>query len=446
MKWIILSFLMTTFSFANLHLAPPDFETRLGRAVFVDFKKADYEITYDLKHRKAVVKSRLEFQVEKEGHPLFDLIPTPRKLSLNGELVGQRELSLREAGTSVRMVEKKLTPGFYVLEMENDLNENTYFIPAFRYVASAFWIRDLKDRMFLEQYLPTNFEFDQFQMNFEVKLIGNRREHEIYSNGRVKKFSNHHYQISFPEYFTTSSLYFHLAPRGFLKRIDFSYKSISGKNIPITVYSPWWSRTRRFYKETLRVMKELENDYGPWAHPSFVAYGTLPGTGGMEHSGATATSFAALDHEMLHSYFAKGVMPANGNSGWIDEAIAAWRDRGYPRLPDPGFEGSNLGGHSPYQRFTDDGSYSLGSSFLAYLDWKLQQSGGLKAFLKGYFEAYKHQVITTEHFKSNLEFWSGIDLTVDFDQYIFGKNSFKTLSREKNPYHHLAMPSVWGRE
>src|SRR5690606_12751374 len=149
-----------------------------------------------------------------------------------------------------------------------------------------------------------------------------------------------------------------------MRRKDFTYTSVDGREIPITVYSPWKSRTKRCKKETIRVMQELEADYGPWGHPSFVAYGTLPGTGGMEHAGATATSFGALDHEMLHSYFAKGVVPANGNSGWIDEAIASWRDKGYQRLPKPGFSGSNLGAHSPYKRNTDDRAYALGAKFM----------------------------------------------------------------------------------
>ena len=59
---------------------------------------------------------------------------------------------------------------------------------------------------------------------------------------------------------------------------------------------------------------------------------------------------------------------------------------------------------------------------MAYLDYRLQDMGGLKAFLKGYFTTYKHTVITAQHFKNNLEFFSGLDLTEDFDTYIWGVN------------------------
>lgn len=408
---------------ANLHLAPPDFSTDRGHAVFVDFKTADYEITYDLKKRKTTVKSRIVFVAEKAGTPVFDLIPTPRNLRLNGEYVDQRLISFPGGVSTVRQLKSAVAPGEHVLEMESSIDKHTQYVPLFRYVASAFWIRDLKDRMFLEQYLPSNFEFDQYKMTFDLKFLGNRHKQDIFANGTVTELAKDHYKIEFPEYFTSSCLYFHTTPKGWMKRQDFTYTSVNGREFPITVYSPWRSRTKKFKAYAQEVLKELEADYGPWAHPSFIAYGTFPGMGGMEHAGATQTSLAALDHEMLHSYFAKGVMPANGNTGWLDEAIASWRDKGYQRLPEPGFAGSDLGAHSVYQRHTDDRAYALGAKFMGYLDWKLQNMGGLKAFLKGYFAAYKHTVITAEHFKNNLEFWSGLDLQDDFDRLVWGKSS-----------------------
>jgi hypothetical protein len=82
-----------------------------------------------------------------------------------------------------------------------------------------------------------------------------------------------------------------------------------------------------------------------------------------------------------------------------------------------------LGKGSIYQRNTDKRAYALGREFLAYLDYRFQNIGGLKAFLKGYFQTYKHTVITQEHFKNNLEFFSGLDLTGDFQTYIWGENS-----------------------
>lgn len=435
-KWLLLSTLFSTSVLANLHLAPPDFETLNGRAVFVDFKTADYDITYNVKWKKTRVKSKIVFQAEKSGKPVFDLIPNILNAKLNGVPVNIIETQSPD-GSKLRQIDGVVGPGEHVLEIENSFSKNVSYNILTRKVSSAFWIRDLKYRKFMEQYIPSNFEFDQYKMTMNVTFAGTTTaRQDIYTNGELTQTSPNSYKIVYPEYFTVSCPYFHTTPKGKKKRLDFSYTSIDGREIPITVYTSWWSHPSKFKNESIKVMKELEADYGPWAHPSLVAYETIPGTGGMEHAGATQTSLAALDHEMLHSYFAKGVMPANGNSGWIDEAIASWRDKGYQRKPLPNFGGSNLGSQSVYKRNTDSRAYALGAEFMAYLDYRLQDLGGLKSFLKGYFQTYKHTVITTEHFKNNLEFFSGLDLSHDFDTYIWGENTPDAgFVSEENPVH-----------
>jgi hypothetical protein len=209
-------------------------------------------------------------------------------------------------------------------------------------------------------------------------------------------------------------------------------KSVDGREIPFTVYTfiPW--SVSKYAAEARRVFAELEADYGPWAHESFIAYGA--GFGGMEHAGATMTSFKALDHEMLHSYFAKGVMPSSGNSGWIDEAIASWRDRGYYTSPTPGVP-ANLAGRSIYARNTNSQAYAHGSAFLAYLDYLMQDKGGLKAFLRGYFQTYQKTLITTDHFINNLEFFSGLELKQLFLDNVFTPTPEKGEILEENHYH-----------
>ena len=442
-KLLLVAAIISTSAQANLHLSPPDFETAKGRAIFVDFKTAEYNFTYDTNREITTVKSRITFEAKSTGKPLFDLIPHPDSVKIDGKKSGENQISFPGGVSKLRQLATDVSPGLHTLEIENDIDTNVSFNPNMGNVSSAFWILDLKDRKFLEQYFPSNFEYDQYQMTFNVTIEGvEKADQEFYTNGKITQTSPVSWKIEFPEYFTVSCPFYHMTPKGYMKRLDFTYPSISGREIPVTVYSPWKSRTKKFKPEAIRVLKELEADYGPWGHPGLVAYGTIKGTGGMEHSGATATSFGALDHEMLHSYFAKGVMPANGNSGWIDEAIASWRDKGYQRHPTTGFTGSNLGGHSVYKRNTDDRAYALGAAFMAYLDYRLQDRGGLKAFLRGYFQTYKHQVITNEHFKNNLEFFSGLNLDDAFSSYIFGKNTADSEHLyEVNPHHKALNPS-----
>jgi hypothetical protein len=421
---------------ANLHLAPPDFSTKSGRVVFVDFKTAEYDITYDLANQVTTVKSRITFENTKSGKPVFDLVPKIFSARIDGVSVKTPLIELPGKASKARLVDLDIAPGEHVLEIESELTKYVSYDDEGTRVSSAFWIRDLKDRLFLEQFVPSNLEYDQYKMSISVKFTGVRKlNQEFFTNGTVTQTSPLSWKIDYPAYFTSSSLYFHTTRKGSYRRLDSVYKSIDGRNIPVTVYTMYLMQTSKFQSYTHEVLAELEKDYGPWGHPSFVAYGTLPGTGGMEHSGATQTSLAALDHELIHSYFAKGVMPANGNSGWVDEGIASWRDKGYQTHLVPQFSGSNLGGQSIYKRNTDDRCYDLGAKFMAYLDFRLQNVGGLKAFLKGYFAAYNHMVITQEHFKNNLEFFSGLDLTHEFETLIWGTNPTDEKHTHGNPKH-----------
>jgi hypothetical protein len=218
-----------------------------------------------------------------------------------------------------------------------------------------------------------------------------------------------------------------------------TYPSIDGRNLPVTIYSNY-----RFYnyyvkKKAWTVLKELERDYGPFPHDKLIIYGTGL-KGGMEHAGAVETSIVSLGHELQHQYFAKCIHPANGNSGWLDEAIASWRDNGHKSFDQPFYKSINLAAHSSYVRKTDKKSYKYGRSFLAYINYQLIEAGkpGLKDFLKVYFDKRKYTTVTTEDFKNDLESYAQFSFGEDFHQYIYGGVDTKKNNlfiEEENPHH-----------
>ncbi len=142
--------------------------------------------------------------------------------------------------------------------------------------------------------------------------------------------------------------------------------------------------------------------------------------GGMEYSGATMTDMRAVGHELFHSYNARFVMPAQGNAGWMDEAISSWRDGNYATRTSPGGT-TRMAGHSVWTRMTDTAAYSRGAQFLAWIAGRMETNGkSLKAFFREYFNKYGATTVTTEIFKRELELFSGMDLTTDFNRYIYG--------------------------
>lgn len=410
-------FLLPLGAYPNLEKAPNSFSTPKGKAVFVDFKEARYTLKYDVKKRKAFATTQIRFEQNEEGRPLFDLVSEPQSVTINGELSGSEPISAPDDQTSYRSVSKTLNPGEHVLTITSAIEKNIKFEN--NGVSNGFWMSDLTDRKYMEQYLPANLEYDQYPMSFSVEILNTADEHEVFTNGAARVLGKNRFEIDFPSYFTTSSVYFHLSPKGRFYRKEFSFASMSGEVVPVLVYSKSSWNLNNIQEKILGHLGALEARFGPWGHPGLTVY--IAGMGGMEHSGATITSLYALGHELAHSYFARGVMPVDGNSGWIDEAIASWGDDGYDSRGRPYYRSAKMSGFSQYKRITDRKAYSEGASFMEYLNHRLAELGGLSAFLSKLYSNYLHKNLTTEIFQKELESFSAIDLSSDFSIFVYGE-------------------------
>jgi hypothetical protein len=193
--------------------------------------------------------------------------------------------------------------------------------------------------------------------------------------------------------------------------------------VPVTVYGEDTATVDRASTEAREVLTELETTYGAYAHARLVIYATKAlGGGGMEYCGATTTTLPALAHELTHSWFARGVLPANGNSGWIDEAVASWRDNGYPRAEPIERSPVNLAGFSPYRRHTTRDAYTYGALFLSELDHLLARHGSsLRSVLGEFYRERRRRLITTPMFQAFVQQRIAEDLGPRFDRYVYGK-------------------------
>lgn len=147
------------------------------------------------------------------------------------------------------------------------------------------------------------------------------------------------------------------------------------------------------------------------------------------------TDMGALGHEMFHFYFARGVMPANGNSGWIDEALASWRDGGYRSMTT--LSGSSrMSSRDYYTRTTDTSAYSFGARFMSYLDGTLNAKGkgGLKPFMRQMVEKRAFQPLFVEEFYKEMSDFYGISMEADFRKYTYDKSAV-TTEKSSHPVH-----------
>lgn len=425
--FILFALLSSTQAFATPAFVPPNFVDQGRNVVFADFKTVNYRIELDRKERVARVETEIQYDQSDTGGTVFDLVAAPDEIYLDGVKTTQRLLKTPGGETKIRIVDENVAPGPHTLIIRNRIRESLRF-PILGGVNLFFRIRDLADRRFLEQYIPSTLEYDQYKATIDLDLkVALPKHHVILANGTVTTLSTQSghglYRIEYPSYFTSSSMFFHVFPRRTYRLKVFSYMTGSGRKIPITLYGSkirMLYQGRKFEKTIQEVLAELEKDYGEFAHPQIFIYAKSK-SGGMEHSGGAETSLVSLDHELFHSYYAKGVMPANGSSGFLDEAMASWRDYGYFKSKSVGFELSNVGNHGPYTRKTDSRSYKLGRKFFSYVDSVLDPVGGYKKFMRDFFSANVHEVITVEYFRDSLNQWSGMDFTEDFDRYILGK-------------------------
>lgn len=421
--------LASSFFISDIEKAPPNFSYSDSEAIFVDFKSVDLTWEFDVKNSSNIASASIVFESFKEGYPILDLIPTAVTTEVNGESSSLKAISPGNA-TNMKVVDKKLPPGQHTLDITYKLDGGvSYSNGAVRVGA---FMGDLSDRGFFEKYAPTNLEYDQYKQSIVVKIKNSTKEHKVYTNGSITSAGTDTFKVDFPEYFITSSFYLHFAEAGRFQDSSFVYLGVES-SFPVVVYAESSNLVNQGVASTKKILAELETTYGVFGHDSLTIYITSGG-GGMEYCGATMTSMGALGHELTHSWFARGVMPANGNAGWIDEAIASWRDNGYPRRNSPG-SAANMGAFSPYRRHTTRDAYSLGMQFIGHLDYILRDKGGMKGMLQLLFASYKRQTITTPQFKTFLENVSGVNLNTLFDRYVYGKNVV-TKETDKIPSQH----------
>ena len=416
----------------TLQYAPSSFDNNdEDQVVFVDFNYARYRLEFDAAAPKASAFSEIRFKAATTGLAAVSINQPITYACLDGQNIELKDQLSPDGNASFKVLAKSVSPGTHILTIGSELTEPGPYGDPITWSSDParldciFNMSDLRrpDGGYLEAFLPSNHNFNQFRMSFSVTVKNSPVIHSVFSNGVVSRPSPEHWEVEFPSYFTSSCPWFHLGPADEYQSLQDQCSSLDGRTVPIFVYTKSRRKADRLLQKFVHSVKtilvELESDFGPFPHGSVTVFATGKGKGGMEYAGATATGLKSLRHELNHSYFARSILPANGDAGWIDEAIACWGDIGYLRSKYPPARGANMGRRSEYMRVTSCKAYTVGRDFLAHLDYVLRERGGLRPFLTKYAKQKRHQSVTTEEFQELVEDFYGASLEQLFKAYVY---------------------------
>lgn len=384
----------------------------------MDLLTQELTLTFDPVAQTAKGHSVIQFRVRKPGRPYFELQATVKNLTLDSVATTVSTITDPDGQSqSYRSVGQEVAPGsIHKVEFDYELASGrvTFTGGGVRFLTD---MTDLSGKFF-EYWGPVGFEEDGFALKLNLVTPNATSSHTLRTNGTITASADQNWEVTFPYFYSKSSFYVHLTNQ-VLPSQKLVVKGLE-KDIPVEIYGLTDALVNSAVAVVPKLFAELEKDYGPYAHDKFLAY-MNDRSGGMEYVGATITSLASIDHELLHSWFARSVIPADGRSGWIDEAMASWRDYGYSkgttllsRTP------TNMADYSPFKKSTPSNVYVDGRALMAELDYKMADFGGMKPIMKEFYKRYKNKVVNNEEFWQFLGDYTKIDVQPFNERYALG--------------------------
>jgi hypothetical protein len=419
-----------------LPFAPPPVELAGRRAVPVDVRRIDVTLVFDVRARRATAQARVDFLVDGPGgHPVLDLRQTPDRIRLDGRPLDGDAFPPVDLGggpeAEMRVLDVGLDSGSdhdLILGYDLDTPDAVGAEPIGWEpdgVRFDFWMSDLEPGRYLEMWIPAGLCHDRFELRIDLAITGTDRPHTAVTNagpGCVPLGANH-WRIHYPPHFTSLSPMLVVAPDDAIEAWSGAVDRAGRPPLLLQCY-----RHREVDADLAACGADigawlvyLTARYGPWAHgDEFTAFVWGPGRG-MEYDGATTAAVGALEHEVFHSWFGRGVKPARASDGWIDEAWTTWSTSS-SRVGPGRFAEIELGLDEepvllypphPWSRMTPRPSYALGA--------RLGGADRLRSAMAAWYTANAGRLVTTDGLEAHLNTWSGIDITPWWDRYVHGR-------------------------
>jgi hypothetical protein len=428
-----------------MRFAPPPKRLDNQRlAVPIDIETISAKLIFNAAKQQVHGDAAIRFRHGVEhGYPLFDLRQPVEGVWLDGARLsaGEAAVPFRRLGArreqSMRVLQRKLragdrhrlrltyrlhTPPLHASSMGGYQPRLTW--PDNRCVDFNFGFTDLGGGRYLEAWVPANLIYDRFTLTLEVIVRHTARPHVVVTNGESEEVSLNHWRVRFPSTFTALSPMLQLHPRDAVESTSRSVKLPASKR---SVEIEAW----KFCDNPIdldaqaaaigRWLARNDRNIGPYHHGN--RYVAFMHVGGMEYDGGCTAAPVALEHEVFHSWWARGLKPASQNDGWIDEAWAVYHDDGGAgeRAFDFTEPPVRLCSGTPWNRSTPIASYRLGSRFFAGIAARLGHAR-LHAIMNQFYSLHAPGLIATSQLEAHI-----LDRTNDevilraFDRWVYGR-------------------------
>jgi hypothetical protein len=416
---------------------------RLGDRVVVpvDVERINARLQLDSEGGTASAQANVEFVVEVEdGCPAVDLRQDVASFRLDGQQFSGEAFSHRDLGggegAEMRVIDRPLPAGSrHLLELSYPLSTPAAAearpIDLTDGVNFDFWMSDLHPGRYLEMWLPAGLCHDRLRLQLEVQVLGDSGPHAVVSNGREVRLGPDHWRIDYPAEFTALSPMLVVAPEREVA-VRSRPVAVAGRAAPLTLLTA-------AHRDAGADAAGCEADiaawvaynaerYGPWVHGDRYTAVVWSAGRGMEYDGGTTASVRALEHEVFHSWFGRGVKPARASDGWIDEAWTSWATSS--RRSEQGrFAEAELGldeppvtlyPPQPWSRHTPVESYREGSHLFAGLAFLMGGADRLRQAMADWYRANAGGFVTTDGLERHLSKTSGVDVGPWFQRYVHG--------------------------
>ncbi len=395
-------------------------------------------IVFDGATKTASATAVMEFTVgPNDGNPVFDLRQTIGTATLDGAPIAASSLAHHSmgggAGADVRVISQWMTAGSsHVLELtypvgtpqSNNAGPIGWSSTSARLAFNIF-LSDLNPARYLESWLPSNLLFDRFPVDLEIEIQGTSFDHVLLSNAATTPLGTNHWQLNFPDTFASCSP---LVLIDAVDRVTVSSSTVLVAGVPISIELMKKADDTGVDLAAQRtiiagLLTDNHTAIGPYLHGNrFVALLSSGAIHSMEYAGGTTSSLSAVEHETFHSWWARGMTPATGGDGWIDEAWTSFNTPGAAPftqpfdLTDPPIE---IWTNNPWRRFTPGISYSH-KRFFAGLASELGLST-LQSAMASIYSGRRTTHLSTPELEAGLiKYTSRLDLARFFDRFVYG--------------------------